>query len=172
MNWTLNSVSGLFVSTPVVKRLGFKRAIIVSFWGYSVQILSLFLAVYFPKYAWTFGLIGAVIAGFTSAIWWTAQGVCFELSCANIQCAEGTNPTASNNINNNIQIVKSEESVLSGKGDNLYYTNGSNGSLGKLTTLEQTLLILHPYIKEQILSYFWELDYCSVLDVTIAGVVW
>ena len=85
LNWTLNSVSGLFVSTPVVKRLGFKRAIIVSFWGYTIQILSLFLAVYFPDYAWPFGLIGAVIAGFTSAIWWTAQGVCFELSCSKIQ---------------------------------------------------------------------------------------
>ena len=87
LNWTLNSLSGLFVSTPTVKRLGFKRAVIISFWGYTIQILSLFFAVYFPDYAWTFGLIGAIIAGFTSAIWWTAQGVCFELSCAQIQRA-------------------------------------------------------------------------------------
>lgn len=176
LNWTLNSVSGLFVSTPVVKRLGFKRAIIVSFWGYSVQILSLFLAVYFPKHAWTFGLIGAVIAGFTSAIWWTAQGVCFELSCANIQCAEGTNPTASNNINDNIQIVKSEESVLSGKGDNLNYTNGSNGSLSEEEALNQIRANL---------SAEWTLIYQGAdiviflgtgllplyCDVTIAGVM-
>ena len=53
----------------------------------TVQILSLFLAVEFPEYAWPFGLIGAIIAGFTSAIWWTAQGVCFDLSCAKMQSA-------------------------------------------------------------------------------------
>ena len=65
LNWTLNSVSGLFVSTPVVKRLGFKRAIIIAFWGYTIQILSFFLAIYFPEFAWPFGMIGAIIAGFT-----------------------------------------------------------------------------------------------------------
>ena len=68
LNWTLNSVSGLFVSTPVVKRLGFKRAIIIAFWGYTIQILSFFLAIYFPEFAWPFGMIGAIIAGLNTIL--------------------------------------------------------------------------------------------------------
>lgn len=64
--------------------LGFKYAMIISFWGYSLQIGSLYLAIRFPSCAWPIAIIGSVIAGFTSAIWWTSQGVCFELACQRI----------------------------------------------------------------------------------------
>lgn len=83
LNWTLNAVSGLLIASAIVKRLGFKRAIIISFWGYTLQIASLFFAavVEDTTTAWTISILGSVLAGFTSAIWWTAQGVCFELCC-------------------------------------------------------------------------------------------
>ena len=84
ITWSLNAVSGLTVATISVRRLGWKAAIIVSFWGYSLQIISLYVAILYPEYSYVVGAGGAVFAGVTSAIWWTAQGVCFELTSTRI----------------------------------------------------------------------------------------
>lgn len=140
LNWTLNSVSGLFISSPVVTRLGFKRAIIISFWGYTIQIASLFLAVYIPNYAWVFGVSGAIVAGFTSAIWWTAQGVCFELSCSNMLMTGGTD-TDTNNIQIQRQKGKVEDlgSSVNTSAKTELYSSSSDENLAALYTKEEAM---------------------------------
>jgi hypothetical protein len=42
------------VATPAVKQLGFKTAIIISFWGYTIQMATLFFAILLPDVAWYF----------------------------------------------------------------------------------------------------------------------
>jgi hypothetical protein len=86
LTWSLNSVSGLVVATPTVRRLGFKTSMIISLWGYTIQIATLYWAVKSPDVtvAWVVAIVGNVIAGITSAIWWTAQGVYFEHVCGSI----------------------------------------------------------------------------------------
>ena len=84
ITWSLNALSGLTVATIAVRRLGWKMSIVISFWGYSLQIVSLYLAIVYPEYSYIVGAGGAVLAGVTSAIWWTAQGVCFELTSSRI----------------------------------------------------------------------------------------
>jgi hypothetical protein len=86
LSWTLNAVSGMTVATPCVRRLGFKYSMIVALWGYTIQIGSLYLAMVAadPKGAWAIAITGSVVSGFTSAIWWTAQGVAFEGYCQKI----------------------------------------------------------------------------------------
>ena len=84
LTWSLNAFSGMTVATIAVRRLGWKLSIIISFWGYSMQIVSLYLAIVYPQYAYVVGAGGAVLAGVTSAIWWTAQGICFELTATGI----------------------------------------------------------------------------------------
>jgi hypothetical protein len=83
LNWILNSVSGLTVSTPAVKGLGFKYSMLVSLIGYAIQVGTLYWAVVTsdPLTAYITSIIGSTIAGFTSAIWWTSQGVYFEYIC-------------------------------------------------------------------------------------------
>lgn len=53
---------------------------IISLWGYAIQVSTLFIAliVYDTYTQWIIALFGSLIAGFTSAIWWTAQGIYFE----------------------------------------------------------------------------------------------
>eukprot|EP01038_Epipyxis_sp_PR26KG_P007170 gene7170-9773_t len=85
LNWSLNSVSGLTIATAVVRRLGYKYSMIVSFWGYTIQIATLYIAIICRDIAYPIAIIGGVIAGFTSAIWWTAQGVCFERTSEEIE---------------------------------------------------------------------------------------
>jgi hypothetical protein len=103
LNWCLNSVSGLTVATPAVTALGFRNAMIVSFWGYAFQIGTLYLCVVQPDIRWPVGLAGAVVAGFTSAIWWTAQGVCFELTCNKINEQSESNLDSINGSMNDIR---------------------------------------------------------------------
>eukprot|EP01031_Cornospumella_fuschlensis_P032235 gene32235-38990_t len=83
LSWSLNAVSGLTVATPIVLGLGFKNAMILSLWGYTIQIASLYWAVVTPdiNQAWAVAIGGSTIAGITSAVWWTAQGVYFEEIC-------------------------------------------------------------------------------------------
>jgi hypothetical protein len=52
---------------------------------YTIQIASLYLAIIWPTVAWLVAIIGSVISGFTSAIWWTAQGVYFEKCSVEIE---------------------------------------------------------------------------------------
>ena len=82
--WSLNAVSGLTISTPLVRLLGYKTAMIISLWGYAIQIISLYISIQFTAVQWPVAIIGSSIAGFTSAVWWTAQGVCFERTCVGI----------------------------------------------------------------------------------------
>lgn len=58
--WTLNSVSGFTVATAVVRRFGFKNSMIISFWGYTFQIASLYLAAVIPDLttSWTIAIVG------------------------------------------------------------------------------------------------------------------
>lgn len=90
--WSLNSVSGLTVATPIVRYFGFKWSMIIALWGYTFQIGSLYLAMICTDRTttWVIAILGSVVAGFTSAVWWTAQGVCFEGYCQKIDacCAE------------------------------------------------------------------------------------
>lgn len=86
LSWCLNAVSGLTVATPIVRRFGFKYAMILSLLGYAIQIGSLYWAVISPSIieAWIVAVSGSVISGFTSAVWWTSQGVYFDDICVAI----------------------------------------------------------------------------------------
>eukprot|EP01039_Chlorochromonas_danica_P008352 gene8352-9206_t len=86
LNWILNAVSGLTVATPIVRGMGFKYSMILSLWGYAVQIATLYWAVITEDAVtcWVVAIIGSTVAGFTSAVWWTAQGVYFESVCQSI----------------------------------------------------------------------------------------
>lgn len=79
--WCLNSVSGLFVATFITKYLGYKWAMVLALWGYAIQIIGLYVSVLIPTYAWSINITAAILGGITSAVWWTAQGVCFEITC-------------------------------------------------------------------------------------------
>lgn len=103
LNWMLNSVAGLTFATPVVRLLGFKNGIIISFWGYTFQIATLAIASNYPSIAWHVGVLGAIVAGFTSAIWWTAQGVCFDITCNEISNASGSSPKSKVVIANEVR---------------------------------------------------------------------
>lgn len=81
LTWFLNAVSGFTVATFITRYLGYKIAMIISLTGYTIQIYTLYLSVLYPTLAWHVAITGAIISGFTSAIWWTAQGICFELTC-------------------------------------------------------------------------------------------
>lgn len=83
LSWCLNAVSGMTVATPIVRGMGFKYSMVLSLWGYAVQIASLYWAVVSNDVntRWTVAIAGAVISGFTSAVWWTSQGVYFEEVC-------------------------------------------------------------------------------------------
>lgn len=88
----MNAVSGLTFATPIVRLFGFKNAMILSLWGYTAQIVSLYVAVILRHQggnesnilSWVIAITGSVIAGFTSAVWWTAQGVYFEKTSSRI----------------------------------------------------------------------------------------
>jgi len=108
LNWTLNAVSGLTIATLAVRFLGFRNAMIVSFWGYSFQIASLYWAIIDPSIAWPVALLGSVVAGFTSAIWWSSQGVCFELTCHKIHENFGGH---SDSINGSLNEIRSNLSA-------------------------------------------------------------
>jgi hypothetical protein len=86
LTWTLNAVSGLTIATPAVRILGFKTSMVISLWGYAIQIATLYWAVVTDDVntAWTVAIIGSTVAGFTSAIWWTSQGVYFDDICVAI----------------------------------------------------------------------------------------
>lgn len=86
LSWVLNSVSGMTVATPIVIRYGFKYAMIISLFGYALQLGTLFWAVLTPNIttAWVVVIAGSVVSGFTSAVWWTAQGVYFDDVCVRI----------------------------------------------------------------------------------------
>lgn len=86
LSWILNSVSGLTVATPIVRRMGFKYSMILSLVGYALQLGTLLWAVLTPDIttAWIVAIIGSTISGFTSAVWWTSQGVYFDDVCIRI----------------------------------------------------------------------------------------
>ena len=81
LTWFLNAVSGFTVATFITRWMGYKIAMIVSFVGYTIQIYSLYISVLYPNIAFYVAISGAILSGITSAIWWTAQGICFELTC-------------------------------------------------------------------------------------------
>lgn len=86
LTWTLNAVSGLTVATPTVRILGFKASMVISLWGYAIQIATLYWAIVTDDTttAWTVAILGSTVAGFTSAVWWTSQGVYFDDICVAI----------------------------------------------------------------------------------------
>ena len=81
LGWTLNSVSGLTIATPTVRRFGSKYSMIIAFVGYTFQLFSVYVAAVDLSIAWPIAILGAIVSGFTSAIWWTAQ--VNILSCEN-----------------------------------------------------------------------------------------
>ena len=86
LSWSLNAVSGLTVATAIVRRFGFKYSMIISLWGYAIQIATLYWAVRTEDdlTSWIVAIGGSSISGFTSAVWWTSQGVYFEDVCQSI----------------------------------------------------------------------------------------
>lgn len=86
LSWVLNSVSGMTVANPIVLRFGFKYAMIISLFGYAFQLATVYWAIKSndSTTAWVVAVIGSVISGFTSAVWWTAQGVYFDNICVRI----------------------------------------------------------------------------------------
>jgi hypothetical protein len=85
LSWTVNSVSGLLIATPIVALLGWKPSIMIALFGYTIQIVSIFISLEYPAYAWPVAITGCLISGITSAVWWTAQGVYFERTCSLIE---------------------------------------------------------------------------------------
>jgi hypothetical protein len=81
LTFILSFVGAVSVATFAVKRYGFKNSMIVSIAGHSFRIICLYYAIVIPSYAYPISIGGTVIAGMTSAIWWTAQGTCFEITC-------------------------------------------------------------------------------------------
>lgn len=86
LTWTLNAISGLTVATPIVRGMGFKASMILSLWGYAIQIASLYWAIVTDDVttAWIVAIAGSSVAGITSAVWWTSQGVYFDDICVAI----------------------------------------------------------------------------------------
>jgi hypothetical protein len=86
LSWSLNAVSGLTVATAIVRRFGFKYSMIISLWGYAIQIATLYWAVKTDDdlTSWIVAIAGSTLSGFTSAVWWTSQGVYFEDVCQSI----------------------------------------------------------------------------------------
>lgn len=86
ISWFLNGISGLTVATPVVRRFGYKYAMIISFAGYTFQIFTVWLAIVIDDNptAWFAAILGSTVSGITSSIWWTAQGVGFETCCLEV----------------------------------------------------------------------------------------
>lgn len=103
--WTLNAVSGLTVATPACLYLGFKKSMLLSLTGYAFQVSALFLAVIIPHESskWAIAVLGSLVAGITSAIWWTAQGIYFEHVSQEIalRLVVDENDYSSDNVNNN-----------------------------------------------------------------------
>lgn len=111
LNWILNSFSGLLIASPIVKIYGYRISMIISLFGYSIQIFTLFLAIQYPnQYTTAAVLFGSVIAGFTSAIWWTAQGICFEVTCNHLHSISNSD---GNEILNNEDIEESLVNITS-----------------------------------------------------------
>ena len=77
--------------------------------------MSLYIAIMVPSIAWPIAIAGSVCSGITSAIWWTAQGVCFELFCEKIDTTFSASPidTADETVehwDNSTVVISSEES--------------------------------------------------------------
>jgi hypothetical protein len=106
--WTLNAVSGLTVATPTVKFLGWKKAMIVALAGYAYQIISVLISLVYHNVAWPVAISGSVVAGFTSAVWWTAQGVCFERTGALIVDELKDNAGTDGNADTFVNTVSSD----------------------------------------------------------------
>jgi len=103
--WTLNAVSGLTIATPACLYLGFKKSMLLSLTGYAFQVSALFLAVIIPHEPskWAIAVLGSLVAGITSAIWWTAQGIYFEYVSQEIalRLVVDENDYSSDTVNNN-----------------------------------------------------------------------
>ena len=68
--------------------------------------------IYFISFHRPVGIVGAVVSGITSAIWWTAQGVCFESSCVNISRAKhDANYNGNGSSDKYIDIKQDDEDV-------------------------------------------------------------
>jgi hypothetical protein len=83
LSWSLNAVSGLFFATAAERTWGFKNSMILSLWGYAIQITTLYLAMTADDvdWKWFIAIFGSTISGITSAIWWTSQGIFFNWVC-------------------------------------------------------------------------------------------
>lgn len=116
LNWSLNAVSGLTVATPIVRRVGFKYSMLISLWGYALQIGSMYIALvaHDVETTWIIAVGGGILAGFTSAVWWTAQGVYFEQICQAIDKELLTlTITGKSESNHAIQTIDSVRADLS-----------------------------------------------------------
>lgn len=105
LNLVLSSVSGLLISNPVYRRLGFKTAKSVGMWGNAIVVTCLYIAIicHDINTAWTVAVIGGMIGGITSAIWWTSQAVFLQQICLKIAAEMGdatTTAPSTNNIEN------------------------------------------------------------------------
>lgn len=81
LTWFLNAVSGLFVATFLTRRLGYKLAMIISLLSYTIFIIGLYVSIKYPSISWYVAIPCSSLCGVISAVWWTAQGVCFEQTC-------------------------------------------------------------------------------------------
>lgn len=61
--WSLNAVSGLTVATPLARWLGYKYAIILSFVGYTGQIVSFVFSLRYPAHQIPIAVMGSSLAG-------------------------------------------------------------------------------------------------------------
>ena len=89
LSWFLNAVSGLTIANTCVVRFGYKVSMIISLFGFALQACALYFAALdnTDRLANLCLIVGSVISGITSAIWWTAQGVCFNITCHKIAAA-------------------------------------------------------------------------------------
>ena len=72
------SLTTLFVAKPILLFLGPKHSVIWGLFGFLCYVMSFFLAIIFPSYAWPLFLLGACLGGFGAGIAWTAQAAYYS----------------------------------------------------------------------------------------------
>ena len=84
LSWLLNAFSGLFLTTYITKLLGYRLAMFLAHIGFTIQMACLYISILYPEVAMIVCISGSIFSGITSAIFWTAQGMCFELTADKI----------------------------------------------------------------------------------------
>ena len=161
--WCLNSVSGLFCATFITKYFGYKWAMVLALWGYTVQIIGLYVSILIPAYSWSINITAAILGGITSAVWWTAQGVCFEITCEKLSSCQPTN--------NSLFPATSSTSSHINEDQHLRQLNEIRSNLSARWTMIYQFADILVFLCLSVLPIYFHIDFNSViLLLVIMGV--